>query len=726
MKNITINSIKKLIIDQISLENRPILQFILFKKIIKNNKAIGYINVVNFNLALNELIDLGIIKKLKNGKLVIGYINGEIDKSKKLIGTISINSKNCGFITLDNAKKSEYFVFKTNLNCALDGDKVEFYPMLKKSRNDSNLQDAVVDKVISHNKEFYVCIFNIENEQEYALTADANNLYLPIILDDITGLVNGQKILVQITKFEKDRLYGTVSKIIGHKNDPGVDILSIVLDKGVNPDFDSSLLAKTQKIKFEIDEKQNQLRRDLTDKCIVTIDPATSKDFDDAIYVERNDDKTYQLFVSIADVASYVKYQTELDEVAKTRGTSIYLVDRVIPMLPHILSDDICSLNPNKKRFALTCEMTINKNGEIISKNVYPSIIKSHRRFSYDVVNQFFNNENNLKNDDNEVKEMLTVARELHHILDRSKFKRGYINFNVPEVEIILDKNNFPIEIKKKLTGEAQQMIENFMLAANEAVTLFAHDHNVPFIYRIHDKPNKDKIKSLLVETKKLNFKINTNLDNIQPKDLSTWFELNKDNPNIDLINILMLRSMAKAEYSTINIGHFGLALQNYTHFTSPIRRYPDLMVGRLFWMYIFDKESYSDKIRNQFVAELDELCKLSSKNEIVAIECERDVNSMKFAEYMTRHLGEQFEGFVSSISKYGAFIKLPNTIEGLIRLSDLGNDYFIYNEDTNELIGKNTGLRYTLGTKVLVEVISANKDTKEINFKLIKHLGNR
>lgn len=716
--------LKQTILEIVGGEARPIPSKILFTKLIKKNKKHNQISINSFNLALNELIDSYQIKKLKSGSLVLGYINGPIDKSKKLIGTIRINQKGCGFITPEGADHSEYYVFITNLNGALDGDKINFYPMKKDGKNE--LIDAVVDQIIEHNKKFYVCIFNLNADGTYQILADANNLFLPIELDDITGLVNGQKILVQIIQFTKDKLYGTVSRIIGHKDDVGVDILSIVLDKGVEVDFSQELLEQSKSLKFKLTTEQLKLRHDLREKNIVTIDPKTSKDFDDAFCVEKTNDGHFKLFVAIADVAYYVPYHSLLDETAKKRGTSIYLVDRVIPMLPHILSDDICSLKPNVDRFATVCEMGIDQNGAFVDIQTYPAIINSKRRFNYDEVNDYFKEKNKLQDDDLSIKQMLNTALKLHKVLEKTKYARGYINFNIPEVEILLDKNGFPNQILVKHLDVAQHLIENFMLAANQAVTLFCEKHQVPFIYRIHDKPNTEKIKSLVCETKKLNFNINTDLDNIQPKDVASWFKNNQDNPNLDLIAILILRAMAKAEYSVKNIGHFGLALDDYTHYTSPIRRYPDLMVGRLLWMYIFDRKKYSDKDRRSFVSELEELCELSSKNELIAIDCERDVNEMKFAEYMSRHIGENFKGFVNGVTKFGVFVELPNTIEGLIRVDQLGDDYFVFNEDTNEMIGRRTGVRYTIGTKVEVEVIAADKQARQINFKLVKHLGNR
>ena len=720
------SSISELILDLVSKETRPIPPFVLMRKVIKEKKQKDkYISERDFNEVLHKLVLDGKLKTLaKSGYIVMGYVNAPLDTSITYRGRIKINSKGFGFITEEGKDDSKFYVFKTNLNNALDGDLVEFQKMQKEPVK--GCYDAVVTKILEHAKDYYVCLYQTEKDGSYKITSDDGKVYLPIVLDSTEGLVNGQKILVKITQFEKDKLYGTVSRIIGHKDDVGVDILSIVLDKGVKPDFDESILEDSKKFKVDITDRQIKLRKDLTNKNIVTIDPATSKDFDDAIYVERNKDGSYKLYVCIADVAHYVKFNSPLDKCAWGRGCSIYLVDRVIPMLPHILSDDVCSLVPNQKRFTVCAEMDINEDATFKHIDVYPAIIESKRRFAYDEVNEYFSGKSKLEKDTGITRDMLDVARKLHHILNEAKYKRGYINFDVPEAKIILDENNFPIDVVKREHGEAQEMIENFMVAANEAVVKFARMKNVPFIYRVHDRPNEEKIKALLIDAKKLHFKINTSVDDIKPKDIAKWFEDNKDNPNLDIINILMLRTMAKAEYSTDPIGHFGLALADYTHFTSPIRRYPDLTVARLFWMYVFDRESYTDNQRAQLEKSLNDTCKESSKNEQIAVDCERSVNAMKFAEYMTRHIGEVFEARVNGVTSFGAFIELPNTIEGLAKINNLGSDYYTYDEEHREIIGRGTKQRFYLGTRVKVQVLSANKETSQIDFKVVEYIGNK
>ncbi len=717
-----IKQISNQVLEIILHEDRPIPRHILFNKICHSFDF--YVENSDFNIAIDNLLKLGNIKKNnKNGYLIAGYINGKIDDSKTYQGIISINSILNGFIKLvTNNETITFFVHRSNLNNALNGDLVEFKKM--ETRAKSLLKHAIVTKIIKHNKNNYVATFNSELGKEWIHLDDSKN-YLNVVLNDSSGLVDGQKILINICKYENDKAYANVLKIIGKKSDPGIDILSIAIDAGINPEFDNDVLKESSNLKLEINDKQLSLRKDLTKLPIITIDPATSKDFDDAFYVEKLKNNNYKLYVCIADVAHYVKFKSKLDDIALQRGCSLYLINKVIPMLPNILSDDICSLNPNVDRFCLTAEIIFDCNGKIIDYLVYPSIINNHQRLNYDEVNDFFNNNNDDITKDEAIKKSLLLGKELSKILDENRTNRGYIDFNIPEPKIILDENGSPIEIKLSEHGEAQNMIENFMLHANEVVTLFAQKNKLPFIYRIHEKPNDEKIKSLLIETKKINFKINTDLTNIKPIDISHWLKDNYGNENIDLINMLLLKTMSKAKYSTKNIGHFGLALKNYTHFTSPIRRYPDLIVGRLFWMFIFDRNSYSDEERKMLINNLNEFCIKSSDAEILAIDCERNVNSMKFAEYMGKHIGEKYCGVISGITKMGIYVQLENTITGFINMHNLGNDYYQYNENINEMIGKNTRQTFSLGTKIIIEVVNANKELQKIDFKFIKYLNN-
>ena len=502
----------KLILKIVNDENKkPIPIGIILKKILLKIKNIDrniFFENINYLLYSSQLI------KLKNNKIVIGYPKAEIDRSKFFIGTISLNSKLTGFITKELENESKYFVHHTNLNGALNGDTVEF-ALLKIEKNDQRLKDAIVTRVIKRKKNFFVGCF-YQKKSDYSIECDDKKMYLPIKLVSGQNLIDQTKYLFEIISFKKDYCLAKIKKNIGHITKVGTDILSIIYDNGIKIDFPNEILNECEKIELNC-ENERQYRRDLTNLNIVTIDPKTSKDFDDAFYVEKKNDDSFKLYVCIADVSYYAKWKNNLDKIARQRGNSIYLIDRVIPMLPFKLSDDICSLNPNVERLTLTCEIDIDNFGNFKKIDVYPSIIKSHRRYNYDEINSFFKNSDLIA--DKKMKVMLNDSYKLHKILDQKKQKRGYINFNIDEAKIIVNEKCEPIEIQLKQLGEAQKMVEDFMLAANEAVTIFAHKNNLPFIYRIHDLPDKKKIDIFNIELQKLGIKkidLNSNIEPIK------------------------------------------------------------------------------------------------------------------------------------------------------------------------------------------------------------------
>lgn len=708
------------ILEIISKENkRPIPVGIILKKL---SKEVEQVNKKVFFANIQFLKSTSQVRVLRSGKLVLGYPKAEADMSNIYVGNISINSTFAGFITLEGEEESKFYVHKTNLGGALDGDKVEFALLKIPEDPTKTLKDAKVIKVLEHKKGYYVGLFKTDGFN-YQVECDNKKMYLPVKLTSTTGLTNGTKFLFKVDKFTNKEAICSIAKIIGHISDVGTDILSIVYDFGSEPEYPQEVLDQANSLSVKIDDKQKSLRKDLTKLEIVTIDPKESKDFDDAIYTKQINEHEFKLYVSIADVSHYVTKDSPLDKEALKRGCSIYLVDRVIPMLPHVLSDDICSLNPSLERLALTCEMIIDDKGNFKDIQVYPSIIKSHRRFSYDEVNDFFSKKDNLEKDSNEIKAMLNDSFKLHKILTKMKHDRGYIELEVPEPKIIVNDKCEPIEIKLRESGEAQKMIEDFMVAANEAVTIYAEKRDWPFVYRTHDKPKAERLETFKVEAKKLNFKLPSGELEPTPKEFSRWMDNNKDNPNMDLVSILMLRTMAKAKYTVQNIGHFGLASKNYTHFTSPIRRYPDLLVHRIYWMWLFDKQSYTDSQRNKVVEQLKEYCLQSNECEVRAIETERAVNALKFAQYMKKHIGEEFDGKISGVTKFGVFVELPNTIEGMIRLTNLKDDFYSYDEKNYQLVGKQTNKIFTLGTKVKVKCIGANLSERAIDFALVKRL---
>ncbi len=677
---------------------------------------------------IDSMIEAGELRQLTNGKVVVGYVNGEIDTSVELEGVIHINSKGDGFIRVDNKQNSDWYVNKRNINGALNGDKVKFNKMEHTNRHD--LGDAVITEVVEHEKDFFVGMYVVEGDG-YRIDVDDPKMYLKVQLDTTEGfgLVDGTKFLFKIHEYGAKTAIAAVSRVIGHRDDVGTDILSIVYNNGIEPNFDEAVIEEADKIKLNITEKDKKDRKDITSRNIVTIDPASSKDLDDSFNLEILDNGNYMLSVSIADVSHYVKLGTALDESARDRGTSVYLVDRVIPMLPHNISNNVCSLNPNVKRLALTCDIEIDDKGLYKNIDVFPSIIENKRRFAYGEVNDFFKDATKLPKDTEETKKMLTRAKELHDILRAKKKSQGFVNFEIKEPNIIVDEKCKPIDILIKERGEAQMMIEDFMIAANEAVTLKSQEimlkhgdksESMPFLYRVHNKPEIRKLHMFEIEAKKLNFTITHDFENILPKTISSWLDMNPNFENEDLINKMLLRSMAKAKYDTKNTGHFGLASNNYTHFTSPIRRYPDLMIHRLFWMYDFTPEDFSDDERNKFKSQLQELCVQSSDREVRAVRTERDVNAEKFTEYMATKIGEEFDGVVSTVSSFGIFIELPNTIEGLIRINNISDDYYNFNPETLTLTGRSRKRVFTLGTKVKVRVASVSVSDHKIDFEIV------
>lgn len=714
------SDIKNLIINIVKADGKKIPPIIIVKKAIDIQPYLSknkIYDVINQMIANNEL------KQFPDNKVVLGYINAEPDLSVIYESTISINSHYDGFVNIQDENKvitEEFYVNKINTKGALKGDLVKF-ALLKKDVGPQSLREAKVLEIVKREKKFFVAEI-VLGDDYYEIIPDDSKIYLQIDISNIDLVKeSGEKVLLAINSYDETTLYTSIQKIIGNKASLGVDVESIVYENNVPIEFDDEVLVASEALEFKITDKDKALRKDIRNRKIITIDPATSKDLDDAVYVERMDNGNFFLSVSIADVSSYVTPDSVLDKSAFLRGTSVYLINKVIPMLPFNISDNLCSLNENEDKMSLTCDMEINKDGDIISYDVYPSIMRNHCRFSYDQVNKIFNQQTIDKQVDEEILASLKIARELHHILRNKKHQQGYIEFDIKEPLVKLDENGVPVEITVKESGEAQRMIEDFMVACNEAVTLFANKHEIPFVYRIHERPEMKKINNFLIEAKKLNFYANVDYLALTPKDLLTILDKNKDNENFLLLNTLLLRVMQKAKYSVSNIGHFGLALQNYTHFTSPIRRYADLIVHRLFWMYLFDKESYSDKQRLEVKEQLEEICTQCNAAEIRQVDTERSVYDMKFAEYMSYHIGEIYQGKVDAVTSYGLFVELDNLIEGLVAIKNIPNDYYIYNPETLVIIGRNSHRIFSLGTSVKIQVLSANKHDRKIDFKIIE-----
>lgn len=708
--------IENIILEIIKAENgRPIPPGILVEKIKTrtniNDKKMLY-------QSIESLVERKTLKTTSFGSIIEGYINGQL-LDMKIKGRIFINSSLDGYVRVvdeDTTKdKKEYYVNASNLNSSLSGDLVEIQLMDK--FNKRNVQHAIVTSIIENNTNFLVGMFQLTGESYNVLLDDKKN-YLKVELQDTSKLVNGHKILIEIGKIENGIIYGAVSRILGHIDDVGIEIVSIIAAHGIEPEFSPEAEKQANACVVNVNDNKN-VRRDITDRLIITIDPPTSKDLDDAVYVKKLDNGNYFLSVSIADVSHYVT-DGELYDETINRATSIYLVDRVIPMLPHYLSNNICSLNPNEPKLCVTCDLEIDQDGKYHNIDVYPSVIKSKHRFSYGEVNDYFNGiPNNLSK---EINEMLDISKDLHMLIRKHKYQNGYIDFDIKEPLIVVDEKCWPIDIKIRERGTAQRMIEDFMIAANEAVTIQANKLKMPFIYRVHDVPQAERLKTFLLESKKLGSIFNAkDIENITSQTLTKWIEQSKDNPNHHLISKLLLRCMAKAIYTTDNIGHFGLGSKWYTHFTSPIRRLADLIVHKLYWTHQFDPGSYTDAQRTEFVNQLVQLCDKCTTAEINAVECERDVNQLKFCQYLSDHVNKTFKGIISTIKAFGMFIEIEeNTIEGMVKISNIGKDFWIYDVPTQTIVGQKTNYKFTYGQAVDIRVTSVDIPNRLINFEIV------
>lgn len=623
-------------------------------------------------------------------------------------GKLIVNPKGYGFVILDDNDREDIFINSRNMLDAKSNDIV-----LVEYINKHN-KEGKVTKVIKRDESNLVGLFDSENGIDYVIL-DKKEYGKYIIPKGFSkGAVPGHKVLVR-RLFNGAFNEAEVIKIIGHKNDVGIDILSYVYEYGFDPTYSDDVMAEVEKIPSEVSKEEMLSRTDLRDKMIFTIDGKDTKDIDDAISIEKIDNDKYILGVHIADVSHYVKKGSYLDDDAYERGTSVYLVDRVVPMLPHKLSNGICSLNPNVDRLAMSCVMEINGKGYVSNYQIFKSVIRSKKQMNYDDVNSILE-DNVIPSGYEEYVDTLRIMNELSNILRKKMVRHGYIEFNIKEPKIIVDDSCHPVDIKicEQRTGE--KLIENFMIVANETVAGFIEDKNLPGIYRVHDKPNKEKLIEYLKFLSIKGYNIKADVNMFSPKDYQNIINKFKNDPARDILGTLAIQTMSKAKYSDINIGHYGIASKRYSHFTSPIRRYPDLTLHRLLKDYLGTPNS---KVIDSWRKSLPGISIQTSKKELDSVDCERDVEKMKKAEYMMDHIGEVYTGVISGIMDFGFFVMLDNTVEGLVRLDSLKGDYYSYNKNRYMIIGKNKGKMYTYGDVVKVEVIAASKDTSQVDFVL-------
>ena len=654
---------------------------------------------------LNDLEDnLSVYRTNKNNYMLF---NNSHLKIGKLIG----NKKGYGFVDIEGDE--DVFISASNMNGAIHGDRVIVEIISKKGLD---LEGRIV-KIVDRKFKQMVGEFYYSNGIP-KIKLDEQKLNIDIVIDKnkTLGAMDGHKVLIKI----REKLHGNcykaeVMKILGHKNDPGVDILSIVNKYGINDTFSDEVMEEVDKLPNEVSEEELVGRRDLRNVCIFTIDGDDTKDIDDAISIDILDNTNYKLGVHIADVSYYVKENSKIDEEAYDRGTSVYLADRVIPMLPHKLSNGICSLNPGVDRLAVTCEMEINHKGEVVSYDIYESVIRSKKQMTYNCVNKILE-ENIVPEGYEPFVDSLNKMLELSKILRAYKTKRGCIDFNIEEAKIVVNDKGEAIDVVLRNRGVGEKMIEDFMIAANETVASCVYFMDLPFVYRVHGEPNEEKINNFLKFISILGYKVNGNIKEITPKEMQKLLGQLSEKKEFSILSRLLLRSMQKAVYDKNNIGHFGIASKCYTHFTSPIRRYPDTTVHRLLRTYLFKHKIDNDTI-DYWNNKLPFLTEHSSNKERDSIECEREVDDMKKAEYMEKHIGEEYDGMISSIMSFGIFVELPNSVEGLIKIDDLTDDTYTFDEATFSLRGKKNKRGYRLGDNIRIKVKAANKEAKTVDF---------
>ena len=660
--------------------------------------------------ALDELVDEYLVYKTKKDK----YILLKNCPSIK-IGKLSVNKKGFGFVILD--KEDDIYVDDDNFNGAIDEDIVLIDIFTSGVR-----KEAKVIKIIKRDLENLVGEVKYrDNEKPYLkLDDDKKRIDVELVGEKVKECVEGHKVLVKVVKQLTNKNYlGEVIKIIGHKDDPGTDILSIAYKYGIYEEFGEEVEKELENIPTEVSEKELKNRKDLTNEMIFTIDGKDTKDIDDAISLDILENGNYKLGVHIADVSNYVKENTSLGDAAYLRGTSSYLADTVIPMLPHKLSNGICSLNEGVIRLTMSCVMEINNKGKVVDYDIFQSYIKSSKKMTYDKVNDIIVR-NIVDPEYAPFAEKLREMNELHKILRKEKATRGYMDFDLDEAKIIQDENGKAIDVVKRIREEGEMLIEDFMIAANETVAHHIYNMDLPFIYRVHENPKPEKVEEFMNLVRILGIKLTGINGDFTSITMQKILDQLRDKKEFEILSNLLLRSMRKAEYSKENLGHFGLGSKAYTHFTSPIRRYPDLEVHRLLKKYLIENDLSMTTIQT-LDNSLVEIANHSSERERAAQDAERDVEDMKMAEYMEDHIGEEYTGVIDTITNFGFFVQLPNLIEGLVHVQTLKGDYYTYIPELLSMIGKSTKKTYRLGDKVKVKCVSASKENSMIDFELVK-----
>jgi len=633
-----------------------------------------------------------------------------------VVGHLDLKEKGFGFVIPEDTQGDDIFISRDAVNGAMNLDKVLVYV----SRNRSGTRpEGEIRRVIERKYTHIIGTLQYRDGMGY-LVSDDKTIKQSVIIrkENYNGASKFDKVRAKIINYAyKGKIECSVSEVIGNINDKGVDILSKILKYNIDPIFSDEVISAAAKF-TKVNEDDYIDRKDLREEMIITIDGDDSKDFDDAVIVKKLANGNYHLGVSIADVSNYVTEGSILDQEAYKRGTSVYLPGTVVPMLPVNLSNNICSLVPGEDRLTISCDMEIDELGKVVKYEIYPSVIKSYKRMTYSKINKIFNGDKDLNNEYIDLIEMFYDMRNLAKILKKKRDKVGSINFETDEAYVILDEKGKAVDVVIRERGISENIIEEFMLKANQVVAEHVYWLNLPFIYRIHDKPTAEKLQRLLKMSNALGYKIKgkTEISNLELQKLLANV---KDTSAEKGINLLMLRSMQKAIYSEQNIGHYGLAFEFYTHFTSPIRRYPDLIVHRLLREYFF-KNNQSTDVIDYYQENMPAIAIQSSTAERKAVQLEREVVDMKKAEYITKFINKVFDGIISSVTGFGLYVTLPNTIEGLVHISELRDDYYVYDENLMILVGERKHRIFRIGDKVRVKVMNTHISDGDVDFKII------
>nr|WP_250885589.1 ribonuclease R [Bacillus licheniformis] len=670
--------------------------------------------------ALVTLEEKGLVVRTRSNRY------GLPEKMNLIKGKVSAHAKGFAFVLPEDSSLDDVFIPPSELNTAMNGDTV--LVRLSTESGGTKKEGAII-RIIERNIQKIVGTYTETKNFGFVIPDDkkiTNDIFIPKHAKN--GAVEGHKVVVRLTSYPEGRMSaeGEIIEILGHKNDPGIDILSIIHKHGLPGDFPAEAMEQAGNTPDTIDEKDLEGRRDLRDQTIVTIDGADAKDLDDAVTVTKLKNGHYKLGVHIADVSHYVTEGSPIDQEAYERGTSVYLVDRVIPMIPHRLSNGICSLNPKVDRLTMSCEMLINPQGQVVEHEIFQSVIKTTERMTYSDVNKI------LVDDDEELKQkyealvpMFKDMEDLAAILRGKRMERGAVDFDFKEAKVLVDEEGKAKDVVLRERSTAEKLIEEFMLVANETVAEHFHWMNVPFIYRIHEDPDQEKLQRFLEFVTTFGYVVKGTAGSIHPKALQSVLEEVRDRPEEAVISTVMLRSMKQAKYDPQSLGHFGLSTEFYTHFTSPIRRYPDLIVHRLIRTYLIQGKT-DEATREKWAEKLPEIAEHTSNMERNAVDAERETDDLKKTEFMLDKIGEEFDGVISSVTNFGMFVELPNTIEGLVHVSFMTDDFYRYDEQHYAMIGERTGNVYWIGDEITVRVVDVNKDERNIDFEIVGMKGSR